>query len=89
MAPDAEYDGEVAGFKRGFKLQAECWLSDFQTSHWNEYICEKEENKLKFKVGYSQKYSEGKAQRQETQQAIKFVFGNTTKSEKVIHDILV
>lgn len=82
MAPSAHRDGQIIGFVKGFKLEKNDYLDDFQKSTWNEYDHEREQNKKEFQIAYIEEYEKGKAQRLNIQKKFQSFFGNQ-KSEEI------
>jgi hypothetical protein len=88
MSPSAERDGKLSGFKRGFKLEENNWLKDFQKSDWELYKFEKEELNKKckeeFRIAYLSEYEIGKIERENIEKRFYLKFGEVSYSEKEI-----
>ena len=86
MTPSAQIDGQINGFKSGFKFEENDWQKDFQKSEWSKYEDERDLNKEEFKISYLKEFENGKIQRQQIQKEFQLKFGLITSQDKEIQN---
>jgi len=56
MNPSAYRDGQIIGYRKGFKLQRNEWMEEYSKTKWNEWEFESDLNESRFKKAYKEEY---------------------------------